>query len=175
MILCASFAGLFNGICADNDVAYKRQERTIDDKWLARPHQSAVSVGFVHPESFFCLCESEGHHRPCHVFYSCHVRRLPVYAGVGGNVAGFCPYDFGFVPFYARFCRHSRCLTGRKQERQMPDSSRKGAKFPKEMMKWFSCLLPSYNCAIQSYRSQFLTSVFCMDRFSNEKTVKFVT
>ena len=117
-----------------------------------------------------------GHLRPCHEFYSCHGRhRLPVYAGGEGNVAGSCPYDFRIALFYARFCRRSTYLTDRRQGLQMPDSIRKGAGFPKEMMKLFSCLLPSYNGAIQSYRSQFLTSVVCMGRFSNEKTVKFVT
>lgn len=132
MILCASFAGLFNGICADNDVAYKRQKELLMINGLpGLINLLSQSVSFIRSHSF-AFVKARGIIGPCHVFYSCHVRRLPVYAGVGGNVAGFCPYDFGFVPFYARFCRHSRCLTGRKQERQMPDSSRKGAKFPKK-------------------------------------------
>lgn len=53
MILCASFAGLFNGICADNDVAYKRQKELLMINGLpGLINLLSQSVSFIRSHSF---------------------------------------------------------------------------------------------------------------------------
>lgn len=53
MILCASFAGLFNGICADNDVAYKRQKELLMINGLpGLINLLSQAVSFIRSHSF---------------------------------------------------------------------------------------------------------------------------